>query len=183
MQTQFSIRNKNGHLHQSLTVLQDSCYPKNKSDQLIPLDIKLRNLTGKSLKTKNCGMNANLEIISDLKDFITLSATQPDLKELFTVSKNDCSRNRKLGFERLVLMLINFFRKSYSNEITDFFLISGEENKVTKSAFCQQRMKIKDLFFPRLKEIMVESFYRHYAEQVKRWNGFRLIAIDGSIAC
>jgi hypothetical protein len=66
-------------------------------------------------------MNANLEIISDLKNFITLSATQPDLKELFTVSKSDFSRNRKLGFERLVLMLINFFRKSYSIEIADFY--------------------------------------------------------------
>lgn len=129
-------------------------------------------------------MNANLKIISDLKNFIKLSATQPDLKELFTVSKNDFSRNRKLGFERLVLMLINFFRKSYSIEIADFYnLINGEETKVTKSAFCQQRMKIKDLFFACLNEILVESFYEHYAEQVKRWNGFRLIAIDGSIAC
>lgn len=92
-------------------------------------------------------MNANLEIISDLKNFIRLSATEPDLKELFTVSKNDFSRNRKLGFERLVLMLINFFRKSYSIEIAEFYrLINSEESKVTKSAFCQQRMKIKDLF-------------------------------------
>jgi hypothetical protein len=39
-------------------------------------------------------MNANLEIISDLKNFITLSATQDDLKELFTVSKNDFSRSQ-----------------------------------------------------------------------------------------
>ncbi|WP_299288372.1 hypothetical protein [uncultured Mucilaginibacter sp.] len=103
---------------------------------------------------------------------------------MFTVSENDFSRNRKLGFERLVLILINFFRKSYSIEIADFYrLINNEESKVTKSAFCQQRMKIKDLFFACLNEILVESFYRHYAEQVKRWNGFRLIAIDGSIAC
>ncbi|QNK64441.1 hypothetical protein H7F33_08175 [Pedobacter sp. PAMC26386] len=129
-------------------------------------------------------MNANLEIISDLKNFITLSATQPDLKELFTVSKSNFSRNRKLGFERLVLMLINFFRKSYSIEIADFYrLINGEETTVTKSAFCQQRMKIKDLFFTCLNEILVESFYKHYTEQVKCWNGFRLIAIDSSIAC
>jgi len=128
-------------------------------------------------------MNANLEIISDLKNFIRLSA-QDDLKELFTVSKNDFSRNRKLGFERLVLMLINFFRKSYSLEIADFYsLINCEETKVTKSAFCQQRMKIKDLFFACLNEILIESFYRHYGENVKRWKGFRLIAIDGSIAC
>ncbi|MEB0261774.1 hypothetical protein [Mucilaginibacter sp. 10I4] len=42
-------------------------------------------------------MNANLEIILDLKIFITLSAMQPDLKELFTVSKNDFSRSRKRG--------------------------------------------------------------------------------------
>jgi hypothetical protein len=44
-------------------------------------------------------------------------------------------------------------------------------------------MKIKDLFFACLNEILVESFYRHYSQNIKRWNGFRLIAIDGSIAC
>ncbi len=51
-------------------------------------------------------------------------------------------------------------RKSYSLEIADFYnLINSEETKVTKSAFCQQRMKIKDLFFACLNEILVD----HYA--------------------
>ena len=67
-------------------------------------------------------------------------------------------------------------------EIADFYhLIENEDNAVTKSAFCQQRMKIKDLFFFYLNEILVESFYRHYGENIKRWNGYRLIAIDGSL--
>ncbi len=52
---------------------------------------------------------------------------------------------------------------------------------MTKSAFCQQRMKIKDLFFACLNEMLVDSFYRHYGENVRRWNGYRLIAVDGSL--
>ena len=66
-------------------------------------------------------MPVNIKIISDLKNFITQSATQTGLRELFTHSKTDFSRDRKLGFERLVLLLINFFRKSYSIEIAEFY--------------------------------------------------------------
>lgn len=128
-------------------------------------------------------MSANLKIINDLKNFISESATQAELRELFTTSKSDFSRERKLGFERLVLLLINFFRKSYSLEIAEFYnWIELGEFTVSKSAFCQQRMKIKSLFFACLNEILVQSFYEHYGKGIKRWHGMRLIAIDGSTA-
>ena len=53
-------------------------------------------------------MPVNIKIINDPKNFITQSATQTELRALFTHSKTDFSRDRKLGFERLVLLLINF---------------------------------------------------------------------------
>ncbi|RKR84099.1 DDE family transposase [Mucilaginibacter gracilis] len=127
-------------------------------------------------------MSVNIKIINDLKNFITESATQTELRELFTHSKTDFSRDRKLGFERLVLLLINFFRKSYSVEIAEFYnWLDIDDLIVSKSAFCQQRMKIKDLFFACLNEVLVQSFYEHYRQDIKRWNGMRVIAVDGSI--
>lgn len=128
-------------------------------------------------------MSVNLKIISDLKNFITQSGIDPGLRELFVSSETAFIRNRKLGFERLVYLLLNFLKRSYSIEIAAFYdQIDAPEMQVSKSAFCQQRMKIKELFFACLNEVLVRSFYDHYGKAVKRWKGLRLIAVDGSTA-
>lgn len=132
---------------------------------------------------KNCGMSANLEIISDLRNFITLSSQESELKKIFTISSKDFSRKRKLHFETVVCMLLNFFKKSYELEISEFFSWIGADGlKASKSAFSQQRSKINSFFFNCLNIMLVDSFYTHYRDKIKRWNGFRLIAIDGSTA-
>jgi hypothetical protein len=126
-------------------------------------------------------MDANIQIITDLKNFIGRCSSEADLRDLFTFSSTDFTRQRKLGFERLVLLLLNFFRKSYAVELAEFYnWISPEETVISKSGFCQQRMKVKGLFFECLNELLVRSFYRHYGDQIKRWQGMRLIAVDGT---
>ena len=126
-------------------------------------------------------MSANLEIISDLRNFIALSSRESELKRIFTTSPKDFSRKRKLHFETVVCMLLNFFKKSYELEICEFFSWIGAEGvKVSKSAFSQQRSKINNLFFNCLNAILVDSFYTHYKAKLKRWNGLRVVAIDGS---
>lgn len=126
-------------------------------------------------------MVANIKIINDLKNFITECSLNAELRALFTSSKADFSRERKLGFERLVLLLINFLKRSYTIEIAEFYnWVSPENSPVSKSAFCQQRMKVKGFFFACLNDILVQSFYEHYGDSIKRWHGMRLIAIDGS---
>jgi Transposase DDE domain len=126
-------------------------------------------------------MSANLKIISDLRNFITLSSQNSELKQLFINSPKDFSRKRKLHFELVVCMLLNFFKRSYDIEISDFFNHIGlEELKASKSAFSQQRIKINSFFFSCLNTLLADSFYTHYKDEVKRWSGFRLIAVDGS---
>jgi hypothetical protein len=126
-------------------------------------------------------MSANLKIISDLRNFIALSSQNGELKQLFINSPKDFSRKRKLHFELVVCMLLNFFKRSYDIEISDFFNHIGfEELKASKSAFSQQRLKINSFFFSCLNAILIDSFYAHYKDEVKRWNGLRLIAVDGS---
>ena len=128
-------------------------------------------------------MSANLEIISDLKNFISLSQSDPELKQLFTSSITDFTRKRKLQFDQVVFMLINFFKRSYDIEIAEFYhLIRAEELAVSKSAFSQQRIKINSWFFKCLNTILADSFYTHYGDAVKRWKGFKIIAVDGSTA-
>lgn len=126
-------------------------------------------------------MSANLKIISDLRNFIALSSQESELKKIFTTSSKDFTRKRKLHFETVVCLLLNFFKKSYELEICEFFSWIGADGlKASKSAFSQQRLKINSFFFNCLNTILVDSFYMHYRDQVKRWNGLRVIAIDGS---
>jgi hypothetical protein len=126
-------------------------------------------------------MSTNLKIISDLRNFIALSTIDSELKKVFTTSEKAFNRRRKLPFERIVSLLLNFFKKSYDIEIADFFSQLGSmEQKASKSAFSQQRLKISSYFFNCLNLILAESFYIHYQEAVERWMGLKVIAIDGS---
>jgi len=126
-------------------------------------------------------MSANLKIISDLRNFIALSSQESELKKVFTTSPKDFTRKRKLHFETVVCMLLNFFKKSYELEISEFFSwIDADGLKASKSAFSQQRLKINSFFFNCLNAILVGSFYTHYKNEIRRWNGLRVIAIDGS---
>ncbi len=126
-------------------------------------------------------MDVNIKIIADVKNFISEISGNIDLRSYFTNSRTDFSRERKLGFERSVFLLLNFFKRSYSIELAEFYnYLSPGEVAVSKSAFCQQRGKLKSLFFDCLNELLVQSFYLHYGKAVKRWRDFRLIAVDGT---
>jgi len=126
-------------------------------------------------------MSANLNIVSDIKNFINQVASDKELLKCFSCSPSAFTRKRELDFERVVLMLLNFFKRSYSVEIADFYHIVGQQElSVSKSAFCQQRQKIDCLFFYCLHLMLVNSFYTHYQQKIKRWQGLRLIAVDGS---
>ena len=73
-------------------------------------------------------------------------------------------------------------KKSLSLEIENFlsFLKIKSTSKFTKSAFVQARMKIKPEVFKHLSDSLVNEFYTDNDLAIKKWNGFRLLAIDGS---
>ena len=52
----------------------------------------------------------------------------------------------------------------------------------SKSAFVQQRLKLHCNFFMWWNVVLVESFYHHHSERNKRWQGYRIMAVDGSTA-
>lgn len=63
-----------------------------------------------------------------------------------------------------------FFKTFYNKEISEQF--------VTQSAFSQARLKVRPEVFKELSDNCSHYFYKHYP--VKKWNGYRLVAIDGS---
>jgi len=50
----------------------------------------------------------------------------------------------------------------------------------SKSAFVQYRKKIKPEVFKSLSDSLIEEFYADNDDSIKRWKGFRLLAVDGS---
>lgn len=86
--------------------------------------------------------------------------------------------------ERVALMVINFLKRSLNVEIKEFFEKALGEEKIccTKGAFCLQRLKLHPSFFFLWNQILTDSFYEHYAQDIKRWKGFRVFGTDGSMA-
>jgi hypothetical protein len=128
-------------------------------------------------------VEANVQIITELKEFLETVVNQSDIRQLFTTDEADFSRKRKLPLEKLVGILINLPKRSLSIEIQEFFDSLGQgKQSCTKSAFCLQRIKLNPLFFAVWNKWLVDNFYHYYGDTVKRWKGFRLLAVDGSSA-
>ena len=104
---------------------------------------------------------------------------------LATHRKNisDFTRNRTLTFPRLVSFLLNAINGSIQSELSRFFQVLEEApvalTKVSAAAFSKARQKLSHSAFVELNQTLIEEFYSLY--DYKQWNGFRLLAVDGSV--
>lgn len=103
------------------------------------------------------------------------------LIERYRRSKNDFTRQRKMPFDKVVLFIMSLSRRSLQLDLTGFMRswADGARN-ITASAFNQSRQKIDPLLFTDLRHILITEFYTDNDARVKRWNGLRLLATDGS---
>jgi hypothetical protein len=122
----------------------------------------------------------NVKIIEELKQFLFLVAKDQQLLSVFRSSEKDFTRNRKLPFEKLVLLIAKLCKKTLSVEIEQFFEQINIPIPCSVSAFCQQRMKLDGLFFYWWNIVLWQTFYTIGGENIKRWKGYRVIAGDGS---
>lgn len=125
-------------------------------------------------------LQANVKIIAELKQFITIVSSDKELLGRFSVSARDFIRTRKLPFEKLVLLIAKLCKKTLSIEIETFFEEMSSTVKCSVSAFTQQRLKLEPSFFYYWNQLLKESYYHYYGTEVKRWKGYRVIAADGS---
>jgi hypothetical protein len=105
-----------------------------------------------------------------------------DFFQRHRTSKKVFVRTRSLPFLVVFLFLINLIKDSLQTELDNFFKtwlhLELPFNKVTKSAFSQARKKLSHKAFIELNKDQVDYFYRHC--NYNKWQGFRLVAIDGS---
>jgi hypothetical protein len=79
--------------------------------------------------------------------------------------------------------LLNFRKGTINSELRQFAkAMHGQDalRPVTASAFCQARMKLRLEALVELNNHALKGFAEHFA--LRRWLGFRLLAVDGSTA-
>lgn len=92
------------------------------------------------------------------------------------------TRRRKFNFPTLILFLINFIKGSIQDELDQFFKVIFDtplpEKYAVSSALCQARDKLIPETFQYLGQVFIDIIYKQLP--IKRWKGYRLVAVDGS---
>ncbi len=118
------------------------------------------------------------KLLKSLSDLLT----DNDFIEKYSTSPKHFTRNRKLPFRTVTVLILQLLKASVRTELKNFHqkIFPADEicNWVTDSAFCRARQKIKPALFIELYRFVARSFYAR--EGVKRWHHFRLLAVDGS---
>jgi hypothetical protein len=90
------------------------------------------------------------------------------------------TRNRKLTFPVMIVLLLNFLTRTMQIELDDFFanVLDTDTDSVTKQAFFKAGKNIlpdafKELFFMTRDMVLSKN-------KIKRHKGYRVLAIDGS---
>jgi hypothetical protein len=102
----------------------------------------------------------------------------------YRVRAQDWRRQRTLTFLRVVTLILTGHKHGLQNALNRFFRAGGFLAEVpTASAYSQARQKVEPTLFQHLNALVVEKFYRLYAPEggVKRWQGRRVIGIDGTM--
>ena len=104
-----------------------------------------------------------------------------DFLERHRVGENAFTRDRKLPLPQLVRFLLNLRKGANQDELDRFFEVVCEQplaDSVSKSALTQARAKRRPEAFSELSEVLVNEAMRTLP--MRRWHGFRLLAVDGS---
>lgn len=92
------------------------------------------------------------------------------------------TRDRKLPFQTVVLLILQLLKSSVKTELKTFhstvFKMDQVVNWVSDTAFCKARQKIRYQLFIDFYKFISRFFYAHIGGD--RWFGFRLLATDGS---
>lgn len=106
------------------------------------------------------------------------------LKMLFRKKETDFTRNRKLTFENMVVLILQKWVKSLQLRLNEFSLnLWNKLDIITTSAYVQAKNKISYELFSYLNlEIIINKYYDKKINTAwyETWNNFRLLAIDWS---
>lgn len=124
-------------------------------------------------------LKTNIEILEKLHEFIYQAE---GAKEKYVTKKNAFTKPRKLGFLMVVLFILQLPKRSLGVELEDFFdQLAPDKLTCTKSAFSQARYNLKWELFRDWNDCLIKDFFTDNEAKVKRWKGYRLQGVDGTI--
>jgi hypothetical protein len=122
------------------------------------------------------------DLEKNLLENVTQKINEKEYHQRHSAGAGSFSRERKLTFRHIVVLLMNLLTKSIQKELNHFFkLIRSEDfdiNEVSKSAFTQARAKLKAEAFVELSELITQDFYDKMPWM--SWLGHRILSCDGS---
>ena len=124
------------------------------------------------------GKNA-VRVLTSVRD--TLHA--PETRELFRTCPTAWTRDRLQRIDLVVCMILRAHQLAIQNGLNKLFAYFGKEAWApTPSAYCKARKKLDPKLFEYLIAQVAGQFYAFWGEDddVRRWAGRRLLAIDGS---
>lgn len=86
-----------------------------------------------------------------------------------------------MGFTNLMYFIISMRSESTQNALDRFNTMNGENIDISQQAFSLARQKIRWQAFRELFDCGVDAHYVNYDEEIQRWNGLRIYAVDGSV--
>jgi hypothetical protein len=127
------------------------------------------------MKSKRNYLSEGIRITDALLDDIIFMCETRMKKTYFTRIGNN-----KMTFKSIIVFMLNFVKKSIQLELDDFFNgTNGTDLNVTKQAFSEARQKISPTAFVKMSDEIIKWFYKD--TDFKRFKGYRLLSIDGTI--
>ena len=117
-----------------------------------------------------------IQIYEVLKAFVEDEKTVRKYRK----SDTDFIRKSALSFAKTVYLILSNMSNSLSVELYNV-LENNAEEQVSKSAFSQRRYLILPELFHKLNDIVIKTVYSATNVNLKKWHGFTLSAIDGTV--
>lgn len=118
-------------------------------------------------------------MIQNLFHFIKETITEKQFLNTFRKSPKDFTRNRKVTFTTMILLILSILGRSIQAGIDEFIInMNTDFDTYSKQAFSKRRQCIKPEAFLEILKLSVKFFYEN--AEFKTFKGYKILAVDGS---
>jgi len=106
--------------------------------------------------------------------------TDSSIAETARLNPNDFTRSRKMGASDIIYYCLNKKGLCTNMETTNYFEKTNRDISISAQALFDQRMKLSPSVFKDLNDEYLNAFYNGFPEEVRLFNNYVVLAIDGS---
>jgi hypothetical protein len=134
------------------------------------------------MRIKQSLTNCELVVIERTRQLMN----DKDFREKHRLTPKAFTRQRRLGFTRVLVLILQKSIRSIQLHLHDFFQHLADDGpvlSVSASAWTQARSKLSHTAFIELNQhaVLLQAYGKHTDWVVKRWRDFRVLAVDSSL--